>query len=405
MLNFAHMSTIAGVSFTVRFNLTGAPTLVLTDTTSTPPSGLVGIFEITQPDGYTRTGDINSPDIAAAGGSFSYTLRLSSTGAVQCGNYTIKYTAAAPGRLSTDFTRSFQFTYAPVELTLTEGFDVFTPNLSYKDDTVYSVANYNNSSVTRAWSAISTPTGTITGSLQTLSLQFGGQYYDANYAITLTSSLTYTHQTYSWLTITEVIAKTVNTYADTPPSPEVLVNQIHDLKVQWDDAVNNCKEQDELKESFEFAQSLFKHIIDRILVDETDGIYDDIQDLIRILANNQIPTYTPTNLPIPPYDVSIFAPGAAWGNITGTITNQTDLVNYIATQITSGSYSVNIGNGSATNINVTHGLNSLDVVVEVFKISTGETVYVDTIRTGVNTVRLSFANAPTTNQYRVVIKK
>lgn len=399
------MSTIAGVSFTVRFNLTGAPTLVLTDTTSTPPSGLVGIFEITQPDGYTRTGNISSPDIVAAGGSFTYTLRLSSTWAVQCGTYSIKYTAAAPGRLSTDFSRSFQFTYEPVPLTLTESFDVFTPNLSYKDDTVYSVANYNNSAVTRAWSAISTPTGTITGTAQTLSLLFGGQYYDANYAISLTSSLTYTHQTYTWLTITEVIAKTINTYAATPPSPTVLVNQIHDLKVAWDDAVNNCKEQGDLKESFEFAQSLFKHIVDRILVEETDGIYEDIQDLIRILANNQIPTYTPTNLPIPPYDASIFAPGAVWGNITGVITNQTDLVDYIVTQITSGKFAANVGNGAATSFALSHGLSSLDVEVEVFEIATGETVYVDVLRTSSSIVTVSFATAPTTNQYRVIIMK
>lgn len=399
------MSTIAGVSFTVRFNLTGAPTLVLTDTTSTPPSGLVGIFEITQPDGYTRTGDINSPDIAAAGGSFTYTLRLSSTGAVQCGTYTIKYTAAAPGRLSTDFTRSFQFTYAPVALTLTESFDVFTPNLSYKDDTVYTVANYTNSAVTRAWVATSTPTGAITGSAQTLSLQFGGQYYDANYQIVLYSSLVYTHQTYDWLTISEQLNKTVNTYAATPPSPTALVDQIHQVKLAWDAAVNNCQEEDELRQQFELTQSLFKHIVDRVLLTTTDGIYEDIKDLVRILANNQIPAYVPTNLPIPPYNVGVFAPGAAWGNITGIIASQTDLVTYIATQISSGGYATNIGNGAATNIDVTHGLNSLDVIVEVFKNSTGETVYVDTLRTSVNTVRLSFVNAPASNQYRVVIKK
>lgn len=399
------MSTIANVSFTVRFNLTGAPTLVLTDTTSTPPSGLVGIFQITQPDGYTRTGDINSPDIAAAGGSFSYTLRLDSNGAVQCGTYTIKYTAAAPGYLSTDFTRSFQFTYAPVALTLTEEFDVFTPNLSYKDDTVYSVANYNNGAVTRAWTAVSTPTGTITGSGATLSLEYLGEFYDANYAITLASSILYTHQTYSWLTISETITKTVNTYAETPPSPAQLVTEIHDVKLAWDEAANKCQEQADLRETFEMSQALFKHIVDRILLQQTDAIYEDIKDLIRILSNGQVPSYTPINQPIDPYDVSAFAPGAAWGNITGIIGAQTDLVTYIATQIADQNFAANIGNGSATTIDVTHGLNTLDVIVEVFKNSTGETVYVDTIRTGVNTVRLSFANAPTTNQYRVVIKK
>lgn len=347
------MPQISNTAFSVRFNLQGTPTLVLTDTTSTPPSGLVGIFSITQPDGYTRTGDINTPDISAAGGTYSYTLRLDSTGGVQRGTYKIVYTAAAPGYLSTEFTREFQFTYSPVELDIREEFDVFTPNLSVVDDTVYSVSNYNNGSVTRAWSAVSTPTGTITGSSQTLSLQFGGEYYDANYAITLASSITYTHQTYSWLTITETISKTLNTYAETPPSPTALVTLIEELKNKYDESVNTCQTQDAYRQDFEFAQALFKHIVDRILVDNTDGIFDDLKDLVRVLSNNQIPTYTPTNLPIPPYDISIFAPGAAWGNIVGTITNQTDLVAYIANLLNLKVDKTTTVNGKALSTNIT----------------------------------------------------
>lgn len=322
------MPQISNTSFSVRFNLVGTPTLVLTDTTTTPPAGLVGIFSITQPDGYTRTGDINNPDIAAAGGTFSYTLRLDSNGDVQRGTYTIAYTVLAPGFISTNFTREFQFTYKPVNLSIREEFDVFTPDLRVIDDTTYSVSNFNNTSVSRSWTAISTPTGTITGSNQTLSLQFGGQFYDANYSITLESSILYTHQTLSWLTVDEVITRVVNTYAQTPPSPQVLVNLIHQLKVKWDETVNACQEQNDLKEQFEFAQALFKHIIDRVLVLDTNGIFEDINDLLRILNNNQIPAYTPTNLPILPYNVNVFA-GAIWGEINGLISDQSDLWNIL----------------------------------------------------------------------------
>lgn len=399
------MSTISNVSFNVRFNLTGTPTLVLTDATGTPPSGLVGIFEITQPDGYTRTGNINSPDITSAGGSFSYVLRLASDGRLQCGTYTIKYTALAPGYLSTDFTRSFQFDYQVVSLDLRKEFDVFTPSLSYVDDTVYAVANYTNGGVTRSWSAVSTPTGTITGTAQTLSLQFGGEYYDANYTITLTSSILYTHQTYSWLTIQETISKTVAAYAQTPSSPQEIVEDIHNLKLLWDESVNNCSENKSYRDQFELAQALFKHIIDRVLVQETEGIFEDLQDLIRILNNNQIPAYTPTNLPIPPYDINQFAPGATWGNITGNILLQTDLINYIASQISAQKYVTNVGNGSATSFAISHGLNSLDVEVEIFKNSTGETVFTNVARTSSSVVTVSFAVAPSLNQYRVVIRK
>lgn len=62
-----------------------------------------------------------------------------------------------------------------------------------------------------------------------------------------------------------------------------------------------------------------------------------------------------------------------------------------------------IGDGSATAYTVTHNLNSLDVVVNVYRVSGGDTVIVDTARTGVNTVQITFASAPASNTYRVVV--
>lgn len=61
--------------------------------------------------------------------------------------------------------------------------------------------------------------------------------------------------------------------------------------------------------------------------------------------------------------------------------------------------------GSSTSYVVTHNLNSLDVLIEVYEVATGETVYTDVIRTSVNVVTVVFAVAPTSGQYRVVIKK
>lgn len=403
--NFVIMPTISNMSFNVKFDLDGIPTLVLTDTTTSPPAGLVGIFEIIQPDGYVRTGNINSPDIPSAGSSFSYTLMLDSTGQVQRGSYTIKYTAAAPSYLSTDFTRTFQFQYAPVSLVMTNQFDVFTPKLEYIDSTVYQVSNYNNTAVTRSWTAVSTPTGTITGSTATFDVKFSNQYWDANYTITLTSSLVYTHQTYAWLTVEETITKTVSTYAQTPPTVNQIISLIVLLKNTLESQVDTVSEFAQTRNDFEYAQSLFTHIVDRIKVSNTTGIFRDLSDLIAVLHNYQIPTYVPLNAPIAPYNLNPLFPGAAWGNIIGTITNQTDLVNYIASQINAGKYVVNIGNNSATSFTVTHSLNSLDVDVELYENATGETVLADVSRTGVNTISVSFANAPTTNQYRVIVNK
>lgn len=319
------MSAIPNISFNVRFDLLSTPTLVLTDTTASPPAGFVGIFSITQPDGYTRTGNISSPDISSAGGAFSYTLRLDSTGEVQRGTYTIKFTANAPGRLSTDFTRSFEFQYLPVKLSMGEEFDVFTPSLKYRDNTVYQVSNYNAGAVTRAWSGVSTPTGTKTGTTVLFDLKHNNNYFDANYTITLVSSVLYTHQTYTYLTVNERITKVVNTYAETPPALDPIVSDISDLKNQADAAVNNTQNYVDLKADFEYAQVLFAHIIDKIKVGNVSDIYEDLKDLVRVLNNNQIPQYVPKNIPILPYDISNFTGAPRWGRINGTISDQTDL--------------------------------------------------------------------------------
>ncbi|GJD41315.1 hypothetical protein [Methylobacterium bullatum] len=63
-----------------------------------------------------------------------------------------------------------------------------------------------------------------------------------------------------------------------------------------------------------------------------------------------------------------------------------------------------IGDGSATQIDVTHNLNTRDVVVEVFYASGAyATVICDVSRPTVNSVRLNFAAAPAANALRVVV--
>lgn len=71
-----------------------------------------------------------------------------------------------------------------------------------------------------------------------------------------------------------------------------------------------------------------------------------------------------------------------------------------------GRYAANIVQGSPllTSIPITHNLNTLDVIVELREISTGEIVYADYVVTGVNTVTVTFAVAPASNVYRIVIK-
>jgi hypothetical protein len=70
-----------------------------------------------------------------------------------------------------------------------------------------------------------------------------------------------------------------------------------------------------------------------------------------------------------------------------------------------GGYAANIGDGTATSFAISHGLNSSDVVVSVYDSSTKEEVFTDVAITSASVVTISFASAPTSAAYRVVIKK
>jgi hypothetical protein len=62
------------------------------------------------------------------------------------------------------------------------------------------------------------------------------------------------------------------------------------------------------------------------------------------------------------------------------------------------------GDGSATQYDITHNLNTLDVQVEVYRTTgNGDSVLCDVGRPSANAVRLNFSVAPSSNQYRCVV--
>ena len=62
-----------------------------------------------------------------------------------------------------------------------------------------------------------------------------------------------------------------------------------------------------------------------------------------------------------------------------------------------------IGDGTATTITLTHNLNSRNVVVSVKRSSTHAEVECDVVAATVNTVTLTFATAPTTNEFYATV--
>jgi hypothetical protein len=65
--------------------------------------------------------------------------------------------------------------------------------------------------------------------------------------------------------------------------------------------------------------------------------------------------------------------------------------------------SASVGNASSLSFEVTHNLNTEDVLVQVFDNASHDTVEVDVVRTSVNVVTVSFSTAPANNAYRVVV--
>lgn len=65
----------------------------------------------------------------------------------------------------------------------------------------------------------------------------------------------------------------------------------------------------------------------------------------------------------------------------------------------------NVGDASATSFDITHGLGTRDLIVQVFDNANFETVYTDVERISTSQVRVIFAVAPASNAFRVLMQK
>lgn len=79
------------------------------------------------------------------------------------------------------------------------------------------------------------------------------------------------------------------------------------------------------------------------------------------------------------------------------------LKTYLDAQV--GGYAALVGDGTATSYALTHNLGTRDVTVSIYDATTWEEVFTDVVLTSTTVVTVSFATAPASNAYRVVIKK
>jgi len=105
------------------------------------------------------------------------------------------------------------------------------------------------------------------------------------------------------------------------------------------------------------------------------------------------------------FDAKGRATSASSVTIAITASQVTDFTAAVQAIIDGSGAVANVGDGTNTAYTITHNLNSRDVIVQVYDNATYDTVYVDTTRSTVNTVVLTFATAPALNAYRVVIAR
>ena len=68
-----------------------------------------------------------------------------------------------------------------------------------------------------------------------------------------------------------------------------------------------------------------------------------------------------------------------------------------------GKYVANIGNGTSTEFTLTHNLGTRDLAIGLEEVATGEMVMADIQKIDANRIKILFATAPSTNEYRVTV--
>jgi len=97
--------------------------------------------------------------------------------------------------------------------------------------------------------------------------------------------------------------------------------------------------------------------------------------------------------------------GVAYASDAEALAGSSDTVVVTPGNLAARSYVASIGDGSETDYAVTHSLNSRDVIVQLYDVSSYDTVMADVVRTTVDVVTVSFASAPTSNDVRILVTK
>lgn len=290
------------------------PVLRLTDLSVYPtgvPAIMLGVVNVTQPDGITINGNFDFRDIAYVSGVFTVAvkeLRLAGDGNFQNGLYSITYVVRAAGYTDSTLTQTFVLSYQTPEATISEAFDVFTPSLKVSDNTSYVNPSCTLLSVVRSWTAVVESLGVVSSNFEQLDLLLYGNYYDAVYDVRLRSVISYILKGNSWVTLKDAVTATGNYATEVPLSLNGLYTQLNIFKASIKDPC--CKDVNSRKQDYIYAFTLFQHLMMRGKCGVRIPIRDMVDDIQTILNSGADPVYVPTNQPIQRYSFTNFCGGA-----------------------------------------------------------------------------------------------
>lgn len=397
MSTFTNDTGSVSIDFTVLFDLTSTPKLVVTDTStySKAQTGVKIYLKITRPDGIVRNHQAEGvADITGDSGSLpvfnSYNLPLSPTdGQVSQGSYKIEYSLTVGDATPVVKTKTISYDYKKIQLTTFQDINEFTPLVKVKDTTPsYDVTNYTLTSISRLFkgqnnvnnSSINDQTTTAnTSSAREFSLaDSNSKLYDNKYTVDLEVTLNHTHKTFSWFSVKSKSTKKDIVKIHKVPTKLEMISYFNTLRnlMETYDGYNKTLYEKHTK-NYEFVITGFDLLERRLDAGISDDENTDIlRDILEVLRNNVPREHTGEELT----DVSltIFS--------TGFSVSWTSLQN-VPTYNPFATYEKSFATASDT-WEVTHSLNkkpSVTLVDEYDNIVFGAVEYVN-----LNVIKISF---------------
>lgn len=306
MSTFTNGTGSVSIDFTIQFDLTSTPKMVVTDasTYSQAQTGVKIYIKITRPDGIVRNPGEGEVDITGNSGSLpvfdSYVLPLSPTdGQVSKGSYKVEYSFTVGDATVVKKTKTISYDFKKIQLTTFQDINEFTPLVKVKDTTPsYDVTNYTLNTISRLFSGQnSVSNSTITSQTTTATTSVAREFsladtdsklYDNKYIVDLEVTLNHTHSSFSWFSVKSKSIKRDIVKIHKVPTKLEMISYFNTLRnlVETYDGYNKSLF-DKYTKNYEFVITGFDLLVRRLDAGLTDDDNTDIlRDILAVLRND-----------------------------------------------------------------------------------------------------------------------